>query len=94
MSGIPKAPPGYRTLNHHDGRQTFLGTGATRQVNHLIVTQSQGTLCGLTLFDRDGRPADIPGWSVGGGVSGPGIEQVPCEACWTSAAVTATRRDS
>lgn len=39
------------------------------------------TLCGLTRFDRDGKKADIPGWSVEGGVFGPDVQQIECEAC-------------
>lgn len=34
------------------------------------------TLCGVDRF-----AADAPGWSVGGGVSGPGITHTPCPGC-------------
>ncbi|WAB09167.1 hypothetical protein SEA_EESA_57 [Arthrobacter phage Eesa] len=34
------------------------------------------TLCGIDRFAKD-----APGWSVGGGVSGAGIEAVPCPGC-------------
>lgn len=69
-------------------------TGGTNvQTTHLVRRNEKGgtpgpTLCGLTRFDeRDPETwaliekADLPGWSVGGGVFGPGVEQVECQAC-------------
>lgn len=63
----------------------------TAQINHLVRRNPQvpgrlggtpgDTLCGLTRFDRDGRKADIAGWSVEGGLSGPDIEQIECSLC-------------
>lgn len=90
MVDIPTAPSGFATCNVHNGAQTLLAPGATRQVNHLVRRGEHGgtpgdTLCGLTRFDRDDRPADLPGWTIGGGVSGPTIEQVRCGACWSEA---------
>lgn len=47
---------------------------------HLVRCTSTGTpgptLCGINRFAKDG-----PGWSVGGGISGPDIPQVPCQGC-------------
>jgi hypothetical protein len=34
------------------------------------------TLCGIDRFGKDG-----PGWSVGGGLSGPGVVHTPCTGC-------------
>lgn len=84
---IPRPPAGFQTCNVHDGRQDLWAAGATRQVNHLVVVGDGNgpTLCGLTRFGQD---ADLPGWSMGGGVSGPSIEQAPCEACWAAATST------
>lgn len=77
---IPRPPKGYQTCNVHDGRQDLWAKGARRQVNHLVAVPTSGpTLCGLTRFGKD---ADLPGWSMGGGVSGPSIVQAPCPACW------------
>lgn len=79
-------------MNTHNGRQELLARGATIQWNHLIQSgkPNLGTLCGLTLFDSNRglpsfRPADIPGWSRGGGVSGPQVEQRRCTECWARA---------
>lgn len=95
---MPKPPPGFAACRVHDGQQALIPVGATRQISHLVVAKRGGgysgpTLCGLTRFDdRDPdtwqliRPADLPGWSMNGGVSGPGIEQIVCEECWSLAA--------
>ena len=96
MSGdaMPKPPKGYAACRVHDGKQDLWAEGAVRQVTHLVALDDRGnnggrpTVCGLTRFpDRAEdytvtRPADLPGWSMGGGVYGPGVEQVKCEACW------------
>lgn len=80
---IPKPPAGYQTCNVHDGKQDLWAVGARRQINHLAPKPTSGpTLCGLTRFGKD---ADLPGWSMGGGVYGPSIEQVPCHKCWEEA---------
>ena len=69
------------------------------QTVHLVALDERGsnggrpTVCGLTRFDeRDPdtyevvRPADLPGWSMGGGgIFGPGIVQRACSACWQEA---------
>lgn len=46
-------------------------------------------MCRLTRFPtRDPHThrvmleADLPGWSMGGGVSGPGVEQIECPDCY------------
>lgn len=47
---------------------------------HLVRATDRGTpgptLCGIDRFADD-----APGWSVGGGVSGPGIKHTPCQGC-------------
>lgn len=47
---------------------------------HLVRTSRSGTpgptLCGIDRFAEG-----TPGWSVGGGLSGPGIEHHPCDGC-------------
>lgn len=47
---------------------------------HLVRETNRGTpgptLCGIDRFAKD-----APGWSVGGGVSGPGITHTPCGGC-------------
>jgi hypothetical protein len=47
---------------------------------HLIRGTAQGTpgptLCGIDRFAKD-----APGWSGGGGVTGPGITLTPCTGC-------------
>lgn len=51
---------------------------------HLVRSARRGspgpTLCGI---DRFG--GDVPGWSLGGGVTGPGYEHVPCPGCAAAA---------
>ena len=53
---------------------------------HLVKKRAGGggtpgpTLCGIDRFADDG-----PGWSVGGGISGPGITHAPCPGCATAA---------
>ena len=61
---------------------------AGTQVTHLVRRKANGgtggdTLCGLTRFDNPetGQVADLPGWSIGGGVFGPNVKQVECEGC-------------
>ena len=69
-------------------------TGWNPQITHLVILDSAGsnggrpTLCRLTRFPTRGKngetllEADLPGWSMGGGVSGPGVEQIECPACY------------
>ena len=66
------------------------------QTVHLVALDEHGrnggrpTVCGLTRFDeRDPdsdevvRPADLPGWSMGGGgIFGPATVQRACPKCW------------
>lgn len=104
MSGehlMPAAPPGFETCRVHDGSQDLMATGAARQVTHLVALDAKGsnggrpTVCGLSRFDRRDdhhrvvRRADLSGWSMGGGVSGPGVVQVACEGCFDPAAQAA-----
>ena len=44
------------------------------------------TLCGIEMFSKGGKPG--PGWSRGGGVTGPGMTHRPCPGCATVAADT------
>ena len=72
---LPPPPDG------HEALRTGKDGG---QITHLIRggNPSAGTLCGLSLFDRADRKADIAGWSRGGRISGPGFTQERCESCW------------
>jgi len=83
MSNLLKHPPGYQTCNVMQRSNT--------QISHLVRVVGRGTpgptVCGLTRFDDlDGstvvRPADLPGWSMGGGVFGPKVTQRKCPGCW------------
>lgn len=51
---------------------------------HLVRGTRRGTpgptLCGIDRF-----APDAPGWSVGGGISGPNITHQPCAACVAAA---------
>jgi len=51
---------------------------------HLVRETRRGTpgptLCGIDRFAADG-----PGWSRGGGISGPGIIHKPCPGCASAA---------
>ena len=90
LNGMPEAPAGYAAC------RTMTGPG--RQVSHLVIqipkggTPGHAVLCGLTRFDgRDAYGKSIPGtaeirgWSINGGVSGVGVEQVKCAGCWAEA---------
>src|SRR5690606_4506303 len=58
------------------------------QTSHLVRVVNGATpgrtLCGLSRFDsRPGASdADLPGWSMGGGVFGPNVEQTQSSTCW------------
>ena len=94
---MPKPPTGYAACRVHDGTQALIADDWTVQVTHLVKLDERGsnggrpTLCGLTRFPAyeiatDGsygecRPADLPGWSMGGGASGPNIKQKMCAEC-------------
>lgn len=80
---IPVAPLGFSNC------QTGTGCAPGERMNHLVRVVNGGTpgttVCGLTRFDSKSgaHDADIPGWAMGGGgVSGLGIRQVRCSACW------------
>jgi hypothetical protein len=65
----------------------FDGKPADDYAVHLVRQKKGGgtpgpTLCGIDRF-ADGSP----GWSVGGGISGPGIVHAPCPECATEARV-------
>ena len=54
------------------------------QTTHLVKLNERGghggpTVCGLSRFGKD---ADIPGWSMGGGVSGTTVRQDSCVPCF------------
>lgn len=90
--GPPKVP-GFARL-----RTGGFKLGEHSQTTHLVrwVERAHGvwgtpgpTLCGLSRFDeRDPvtyallRTADIPGWSVEGGLFGGDIVQVRCDECY------------
>lgn len=69
--------------------------GYNPQVTHLVILDAAGsnggrpTLCRLTRFPTRGGDgetlleADLPGWSMGGGVSGLDVEQVECPGCYS-----------
>ena len=87
---LPKSPNGFVACRSHKRNV---------QTTHLVALDEHGsnggrpTVCGLTrfdAFDADGRPipgtAGLPGWGMGdGGISGPGVTQVPCESCYALA---------
>ena len=70
-------------------------TGYSPQITHLVILDDTGsnggrpTLCRLTRFPTCGKngevllDADLPGWSMGGGVQGPGVKQVECPDCYS-----------
>lgn len=76
---------GLSTLQFHWGG--LFDSKPTDHLVHLVRSTRTGTpgptLCGIDRFDKDG-----PGWSVGGGVTGPGIRHDPCPGC-----VDVARRD-
>lgn len=87
----PEAPPGFVAC-----RSMF--QGGRGQTTHLVALDERGsnggrpTVCGLTRFDDftpKGKPipntAGLPGWSLNGGVSGPGVGQIRCASCYTAA---------
>lgn len=70
--------------------------GYNPQITHLVMLDSKGsnggrpTMCRLTRFDtKDPHThevllrADLPGWSMGGGVSGRDVKQVECPECYS-----------
>lgn len=81
---MPKPPEGFAACR----------TGYGPQITHLVILDSTGsnggrpTLCRLTRFPARGTngetllEADIAGWSMGGGVEGPGVRQVECHVCY------------
>jgi hypothetical protein len=87
---MPKAPKGYVACRV---------IGRAMLTTHLVALDESGsnggrpTVCGLTRFDKrdtDGRPiygtADLPGWGMGdSGVTGTGVAQITCDACYEGA---------
>lgn len=59
---------------------SFVGDRAlVHLVRHVRGRGTPGpTLCGIDRFSND---PDRPGWSVGGGLSGPNIKHEPCHGC-------------
>lgn len=58
----------------------FDGKSADKRIHLVRKTDNEGTpggtLCGIDRFVKGG-----PGWSVGGGISGPGVEVMACPGC-------------
>lgn len=52
---------------------------------HLVRQKASGGTPGPTLCGIDRFAGDAPGWSVGGGISGPGIIHKPCPGCAAAA---------
>lgn len=46
----------------------------------LVRSTARGTP-GPTLCGRDRFALDAPGWSVGGGITGPNVQNTPCAGC-------------
>lgn len=81
---MPRPPEGFEACR----------VGYNPQITHLVLCDSKGnagrpTMCRLTRFpDRDRETgkvllkADLPGWSMGGGVMGPDVQQIECPECW------------
>ena len=69
----------------------FDGRPADDYTVHLIRQKAGGGTPGPTLCGIDRFAKDVPGWSVGGGISGPGITHKPCPGCATAARVQFTR---
>lgn len=89
---MPDPPDGYLALRTSDGP----GGGRNRQVTHLLPitatatrrSSARATLCGLARFGYHDSDADLRSWGVGdSGVSGPGVRQLRCAACWAVAGV-------
>jgi hypothetical protein len=72
------------TLQFSHGGLFDFGPAADDYAVHLIRETRRGTpgptLCGIDRFAKDS-----PGWSRGGGLSGPGIIHKPCPGCATAA---------
>lgn len=70
---------GLRTLQFHNGG-LFDPSPVDGYAVHLVLSTARGTpgptLCGIDRFAED-----CPGWSVGGGVSRPGITHTACPGC-------------
>ena len=81
---MPRPPRGFAACR----------VGSGPQVSHLVILDSTGsnggrpTLCRLTRFPTRGNEgevlldADLPGWSMGGGFEGPGVQQIECDECY------------
>lgn len=63
----------------------FDGRPADGYAVHLVRQKACGGTPGPTLCGIDRFAEDAPGWSVGGGLSGPGITHAPCPGCATAA---------
>ena len=86
-SADPAPPTGYSTLQF--GWGGFLdgqpATEAPWSRIHLVPTSEAGAgaiLCGLERHPRQtASGVAIPGWSIGGGISGSNVPAVRCEDC-------------
>jgi hypothetical protein len=89
---MPDPPEGYAACRTMGGRMALFGDLGNEQTTHFVKLNERGrhsgpTVCGLTRFDTRNaeglvtRPADIPGWAMNGGVSGPEVIQTVCPDC-------------
>ena len=74
---------GFMTLQFASGG--LIGAKPVGTHIHLVRSTSHGTP-GPTLCNLDRFHPDSAGWSVGGGLSGPGLEFTACPACVSGAA--------
>jgi len=74
-----------RTLQFSWGGLFDWGPAADGYAVHLVRQNAYGGTPGPTLCGIDRLAKDGPGWSVGGGISGPDIVHRPCPGCATAA---------
>lgn len=67
------------TLQFHRGG--LVTSVPTDNLIHLVRRRAGGGTPGPTLCGIDRFAKEAPGWSVGGGVTGPGIDLKPCGGC-------------
>lgn len=68
------------TLQFHHGG-VLDGEPADGYAVHLVRRKAAGGTPGPTLCGIDRFAGGFPSWSVGGGISGPGIVHKPCPGC-------------
>jgi hypothetical protein len=71
---------GLVTLQFAWGSLIFAEPAENPSLIHLVRSTGHGTP-GPTLCDIDRLAKDGPGWSVGGGITGPDITLTPCPGC-------------